>query len=568
MKLSNQIYFVFAMSLMVISFFFFFCGFFCAIGSTSYFIEWDLLSLSGVSVVFSLIFDWMSFVFLGSVCLISSCIMKYSYYYMHGEKNMLRFVFIMLFFVGSMNILIVSPNLVSILLGWDGLGLTSYALVIFYQSESSCNGGMITVISNRIGDVSILMGISVMFVSGGWNFLFDGGYLAGFFVVLASCTKSAQMPFSAWLPAAMAAPTPVSALVHSSTLVTAGVYLLIRFNKIVMDSGLSDSLLMISVMTMVMAGLSANFETDMKKIIALSTLSQLGLMVMVLSSGEPELAYFHMIVHAMFKSSLFMCAGFMIHNISGSQDTRNMSGFMTASPLLMSVFSCLNMALSGFPFLAGFYSKDLILESMWENNLNLILVSAVVLATGLTVSYSFRLIFLANSSVSNLQVVSGSQAFNLVVFKSVFFLFSASVVFGFFFFWLFSGIFIGSITTSLNKYYILLAMSFSSIISYCLFSFSGTGSVEFKAPGLKEGAMDMWFIGFFSTKFVSRLILVSGWRKIKLLENGWLEYYGGQGGRSLFLAVSSYSQLGQKSILVSSYLVFCGISLVLVNLIF
>jgi NADH-ubiquinone oxidoreductase chain 5 len=212
-------------------------------------------------------------------------------------------------------------------------------------------------------------------------------------VVLAAMTKSAQIPFSSWLPAAIAAPTPVSALVHSSTLVTAGVYLLIRFNVILSDNLIGQCLLLIGGLTIFISGLGANFEFDLKKIIALSTLSQLGLMMRILSVGYYDLAFFHLLTHALFKALLFICAGAIIHNINNSQDIRTIGGLCIHIPLTTTCFNIANLALCGIPFLAGFYSKDLILEVASGSYLNIFRYFLYFFSTGLTVSYSFRLIY-------------------------------------------------------------------------------------------------------------------------------------------------------------------------------
>lgn len=180
--------------------------------------------------------------------------------------------------------------------------------------------------------------------------------------MIAAITKRAQIPFSSWLPAAMAAPTPVSALVHSSTLVTAGVYLLIRFRPIFSNYMLNRNLLLLSVLTMFISGLGAIFEYDLKKIIALSTLSQLGLIIRTLCLGIPEFAFFHLLTHALFKSLLFICAGYVIHGMKDCQDIRFIGAITIQRPVLVSYFNVANLALCGMPFLAGFYSKDLILE--------------------------------------------------------------------------------------------------------------------------------------------------------------------------------------------------------------
>ena len=195
--------------------------------------------------------------------------------------------------------------------------------------------------------------------------------LIGRLVILAAMTKRAQIPFSSWLPAAIAAPTPVSALVHSSSLVTAGVYLLIRFNILLVNNWLGQFLLLISGLTIFMAGLGANFEFDLKKIIALSTLSQLGLIIRILAIGFYKLAFFHLLTHALFKALLFICAGAIIHNINNTQDIRLIGGLRIHIPLTSSCLNIANLALCGMPFLAGFYSKDIILEVVSLSSINI-----------------------------------------------------------------------------------------------------------------------------------------------------------------------------------------------------
>jgi NADH-ubiquinone oxidoreductase chain 5 len=195
------------------------------------------------------------------------------------------------------------------------------------------------------------------------------------------------------LPAAIAAPTPVSALVHSSTLVTAGVYLLIRFNILIIDTSIGNLLLLIGGLTIFIAGIAANFEFDLKKIIALSTLRQLGLMIRILAIGFPNLAFFHLLTHALFKALLFICAGSVIHSIKNSQDIRDIGGLSYFMPFTTSCLNVANLALCGLPFLAGFYSKDLILELVILSNLNIFSFFLYFFSTGLTVCYSFRLSF-------------------------------------------------------------------------------------------------------------------------------------------------------------------------------
>nr|DAZ91309.1 TPA_asm: ND5 [Baikalogammarus pullus] len=520
-------------------------------------VEWEVWSFSSVLVSMSVVLDWMSLFFLGSVCLISGSVSKYSEYYMEGEVNLFRFMYILVMFVSSMGLMIVSPNMVSLLLGWDGLGLTSYALVIFYQSESSCNAGMLTVLMNRVGDVAILLSISLLFVGGCWDFYSNHSQMSSgavLLVVLACMTKSAQMPFSAWLPAAMAAPTPVSALVHSSTLVTAGVYLAIRFSEVLTTSGVAKVLLGVSLMTMVMAGWGAMVETDIKKVVALSTLSQLGLMIVILSAGMKELAFFHLIMHAMFKSTLFLCMGVVIHGAGGTQDSRSVSGFNVSSPSLGVVLSATNLALCGFPFLGGFYSKDPILEYMFMSSSNFVVCAGSILGTGLTVGYSLRVLYLSSYGVSNLKAVSETSDMGEVVSKSITFLFGATLVSGFMLHWAVMPLMSPFYLSGVQKYYVLVVSVLVSLI--VLRGMEESSSAGDRVSGvLKWLSSSMWFMALLSSKFVSEKAMFAGLSSVKSVDSGWLEYYGAQGGGQVFMPMSGALQKSQAGVVVGAYLV-------------
>ena len=365
------------------------------------FIEWVV---GGSVLCFHVTFlvDSMSLVFLAVVLFISGNVVFYRQSYMTSDPYADRFIMLVFGFIVSMFLLVVSPNIVSILLGWDGLGLVSYCLVIYYPTKKSNSAGMLTVISNRVGDICILLIIAWMGALGDFSFvpwtmtdwMLTETNTLSVLVVLAAITKSAQFPFSAWLPAAMAAPTPVSALVHSSTLVTAGVYLLIRFSECITLT--SRALLMfLSTVTIFLSGLVANFEYDMKKIIALSTLSQLGVMMFSISLGLYGLAFFHLVIHALFKALLFLCAGVLIHGVGGSQDIRLCGGLARTFPLIGVCINLANLSLCGLPFLSGFYSKDLIIEMAAQGAWNQLVILILFIAVGLTVTYTFRLVYLS-----------------------------------------------------------------------------------------------------------------------------------------------------------------------------
>nr|YP_010895321.1 NADH dehydrogenase subunit 5 [Victoriana melanorrhina]WJW73912.1 NADH dehydrogenase subunit 5 [Victoriana melanorrhina] len=502
-----------------------------------YFLEWELVSLNSMSIVMTFLFDWMSLMFMSFVLLISSLVIYYSKEYMLHDMNINRFIMLVLMFVLSMMFLIISPNLISILLGWDGLGLVSYCLVIYFNNVKSYNAGMLTALLNRVGDVFLLLAITWMLNYGSWNFVFYLDFMMndkemlmiGVLVTFAAMTKSAQIPFSSWLPAAMAAPTPVSALVHSSTLVTAGIYLLIRFNILLCNTFMSQVLLLLAGLTMFMSGLGANFEFDLKKIIALSTLSQLGLMMMILSMGYYKLAFFHLLTHALFKALLFMCAGAIIHNMNNSQDLRLMGGLSLFMPLTSSCFNVANLALCGMPFLAGFYSKDLILEIVSLNMVNLFIYYLFFFSTGLTVCYSLRLVYYSMTGSMNCSSLNVLNDESWVMLKGMLGLVFMSIIGGSMLSWL---IFMTPYTICLPyylKYMTLFVCIMGGISGYMMSNislFMMNKSLNNYYISLFVGSM--WFMPYISTYGIVNYSLKIGMNVVKNFDQGWSEFMGSQ----------------------------------------
>nr|WEI30823.1 NADH dehydrogenase subunit 5 [Rhipicephalus sanguineus] len=388
--------------------------------------EYNLMSILSFEYKFYILLDWMSCMFSFTVLMISSMVLWYSHSYMSSDKNKTSFCWMVLMFILSMLLLVLMPNVFMLILGWDGLGLTSYCLVIFYQSSNSYNSGMMTIISNRVGDVMVIMMIifAINFNSFELTSIKSFELIWGLLIIIAGLIKSAQIPFSAWLPAAMAAPTPVSALVHSSTLVTAGVYLLIRFDLLFNNNIFSAFLMKISLMTMIMSGMNAFFENDLKKIIAFSTLSQLSIMMLTLSLSLTNLSFFHLIVHAIFKSMLFLCAGFVIHNLMGNQDIRFLSDFFKFSPLILSCMMIGMFSLMGFPFIGGFYSKDVIMEFFFLKSNNMIEMNMFIVGIIFTFLYNFRLFYMLllkgtlfnMMSKNSINIFMNYPIFNLTVY--------------------------------------------------------------------------------------------------------------------------------------------------------
>nr|QOL00654.1 NADH dehydrogenase subunit 5 [Leuconemacris litangensis] len=530
--------------------FVFVLGVYYLIFDYSVFVEWELFSLNGCMVVMTFIFDWMSLIFMSFVMYISSLVIYYSEDYMFGELNMNRFIMIVLMFILSMGLLIISPNLISILLGWDGLGLVSYCLVIYYQNVKSYSAGMLTALSNRVGDVAILISIVWMLNFGSWNYIYYYDFFLDLFemkiitmlIILAFMTKSAIL-FIYCNPNFMITTTPVSALVHTLYILTAGIYLLIRFNPMLNVYNYGWFLLLIGCMTMFMAGLGANFEFDLKKIIALSTLSQLGLIMMFLSMGYLKLAFFHAPWYALFKALLFLCAGSMIHNLKDSQDIRFVGSIVHFVPLTSVCLNVSGLSLCGIPFLAGFYSKDLILEMVCLSWIDCLVFFLYFFSTGLTASYSFRLFYYSMSGDNNFSsCFSFDDSSYFVSFGMLSLLFVA--VFG------------GSLLSWLIfpiPYMIVLPyyLSFLTILTVVLGAYLGYyfSNTDFSSDlfslnflSLLGFSGSMWFLPYLSTGFVGYLPLSMGYYSSKSFDSCWGELFGGQGLYSLFVYLIDYIQ--------------------------
>jgi len=307
------------------------------------------------------------------------------------------FSILVLLFVTSMLLLITFTNLWIFIWGWDFLGVVSYILVISYQNQNSSNAGMITVLSNRVGDSFMVIRLSLLTITGSWNSIINHTSrfkLLILLLILTRITKSAQIPFCAWLPAAMAAPTPVSALVHSSTLVTAGVYLIIRYNQ----NNPSLIVLLIGIFTTILAGINACNGFDFKKLIALSTLRQLGLMFIALGIGNYKLALYHLVTHGLVKALLFLSAGLVIHQTKRNQDLRLITGIMQMLPLTSTSIILTRLTLSGLPFMTCFFSKEVIINQNFIKSFWIII--SIYIAASLTINYSLRLIYRVFSSPS------------------------------------------------------------------------------------------------------------------------------------------------------------------------
>nr|YP_009373421.1 NADH dehydrogenase subunit 5 [Neotrigonia margaritacea]AQT38491.1 NADH dehydrogenase subunit 5 [Neotrigonia margaritacea] len=517
-------------------------------------VEWEFLSFTSMMWSVPILFDSVSLIFSSLVCLIAGSVSFFSIYYMDSEVFLRRFMSLILLFVASMNLLIFIPSMVSFLVGWDGLGIVSFALVIYYQNKKSLAGGMLTALANRVGDALLIVCICLMVNWGDWSMVF-GNY--GMFGVSICCllvggamTKSAQIPFSAWLPAAMAAPTPVSALVHSSTLVTAGVYLVVRFYPTLLEfPGVLSALGKIGGLTLLMAGLSACFEKDLKKVIALSTLSQLGLMMYSVGVGCPMITVFHLCTHALFKALLFLCAGSVIHSTVDTQDVRLLGAIRGILPVSSGCLILSSMALCGMPFLSGFYSKDLVLESCLGSNQGVVEVVVVFLGAGLSLFYSFRLVLMAifGPSASNPMLSFSVESLPVIIPMTVL---STGGIFG--------GWFLQSLWVDISSLILLSAVSKFSLIFVTFLGFMVP--VVFKAglrsywisnvSKLEFYCSSMWFLGLLSGGPVSGYGLLTSTKMFVGLDLGWMEVLGGQGAFESLKHLMEFNLVLQKNSII------------------
>ncbi|MCB0506871.1 MAG: NADH-quinone oxidoreductase subunit L [Chitinophagales bacterium] len=357
---------------------------------------------------FSFLVDALSIIFTLVITGVGFLIHVYSTGYMHDEKDYNRYFAYLNLFVFFMLLLVLADNFLLMFIGWEGVGLCSYLLIGFwFRNIDYARAAKKAFVMNRIGDFGFLLGTILIFgVFGSINYhevfahignvVVDGKLITWITVLLfiGAIGKSAQVPLYTWLPDAMAGPTPVSALIHAATMVTAGIYLVARCGVLFSMSSFTMHLIaIIGVVTSLLAASIAIFQNDIKKVLAYSTVSQLGLIFCALGCGAFSAGVFHVVTHAFFKALLFLGAGSVIHGMSGDQDLRNMGGLKKKMPITFITFLIATLAISGIPPFAGFFSKDQMLAEIYTHNK--ILFVLALLASLMTVFYMFRLLFLA-----------------------------------------------------------------------------------------------------------------------------------------------------------------------------
>ncbi|RZJ68752.1 MAG: NADH-quinone oxidoreductase subunit L [Flavobacterium sp.] len=373
----------------------------------------DWIQLGKFQVDFGILLDQLSLLWLMFVTGIGSLIHLYSISYMHDDENRHKFFAYLNLFIFFMVTLVTGSNLLVMFIGWEGVGLCSYLLIGFwYKNQDYNDAAKKAFIMNRIGDLGFLIGMFILghlfntldyaslktVVLGGGNnadtYMVAGAALALF---IGACGKSAQIPLYTWLPDAMAGPTPVSALIHAATMVTAGIFMITRLNFIFsIDSAdmqtVNTIIAIVGAVTALIAATIGLVQNDIKKVLAYSTVSQLGLMFLALGLGAYEVAVFHVITHAFFKACLFLGSGSVIHAMHGEQDMRNMGGLKKWMSVTYVTFLISSLAISGIPPFSGFFSKDEILMTAFHADKGLWVLAS--LASIMTAFYMFRLLYL------------------------------------------------------------------------------------------------------------------------------------------------------------------------------
>jgi NADH-ubiquinone oxidoreductase chain 5 len=541
------------------------------------------------------------------VLIVSSLVHIYSVGYMSHDPHNQRFFSYLSLFTFMMIILVTSDNYLSMFVGWEGVGVCSYLLVCFWFTRIAANQSALSAfLTNRVGDCFLTIGMFAMLWSFGnldYATVFSLAPYAnekvitviGICLLLGAMAKSSQVGLHVWLPMAMEGPTPVSALIHAATMVTAGVYLLMRSSPLIeYSSAVLMLCLWLGAITTIFSSLTGLFQQDIKKVIAYSTMSQLGMMVIAIGLSSYNIALFHLINHAFYKALLFLGAGAVIHAVSDNQDFRKYGGLRPFLPLTYSVMLIASLSLVAFPFMTGFYSKDLILESAYGKYDLYSMVVYIISTIGamFTTLYSVKVLYLTFLANPNGPLINYKQAHEGDIFMNLPLILLAlfSIFFGYItkdmFIGLGSGFFSDNalflhpsheimldtefgipvifkllpliFTVILTIIYITVSEYFPTIVSYFKSSRIGYNIFSFFNQRL--------FIELFYNIFITGLLLKLGGQTTKVIDKGSIEYLGPHGLEKGLISVSnSISKLNTGVITTYSLYILIGLVLYILS---
>jgi len=560
-----------------------------------------------LTVSWSFLFDNLTSIMLIVITSISFLVHFYSVGYMAEDPHFPRFMSYLSIFTFFMLVLVTGDNLIQLFVGWEGVGIASYLLINFWFTRLAANQSALkALLTNRIGDFGLSLAIFFLFFlfkSVDYVTMFSTAPLfekvefsffyidipiyniIGFFLFLGAIGKSAQLGLHVWLPDAMEGPTPVSALIHAATMVTAGIFLIIRFSPLIEFSSFTLTLLIIfGSLTAFFAALTSTFQHDLKKIIAYSTCSQLGYMLFACGFSHYNVSLFHLTNHAFFKALLFLSAGAIIHSFSDEQDIRRMGAFVSFLPFTYSAILIGSLALVGFPFLTGFYSKDLILElSQTYRNSNINLSISILacwfgnLAVIFTAFYSFRLIYFTffNSVNSTKYFFSKLHESSLFLLFPLFLLSLGSIFIGYILkdFFIGVGVNVWNLTTFIfSQNYNLIESEFLPLtLKWLPFFFTLFGSltatvlnlinIRFKFSFLAFLINKKWFWDLIYNRFFIYPLLFFGFNiTFKTLDRGFIELLGPYGISNFFTKFKlqlSLFQTGQLTHYIFFIIISC-----------
>jgi len=555
-----------------------------------------------INILWSFHFDSLTVSMLIPVLIVSSLVHIYSVGYMSHDPHNQRFFSYLSLFTFMMIILVTANSFLLMFVGWEGVGICSYLLVSFWFTRIAANqSSMSAFLTNRVGDSFLTIGMFVLLWSFGnidYSTIFSLApfinenivMITGICLLIGAMAKSSQVGLHVWLPMAMEGPTPVSALIHAATMVTAGVYLLMRASPLIEYSSTVLVLcLWLGGMTTIFSSLIGLFQQDIKKVIAYSTMSQLGMMVIAIGLSSYNIALFHLVNHAFYKGLLFLGAGAVIHAVADNQDFRKYGGLGAFLPLTYSVMLIASLSLVAFPFMTGFYSKDFILESAYGqfHFSSIVIYFIATIGAIFTTLYSVKVLYLTFLTNPNGPIVNYKQAHESDIYMSLPLIILAifSVFFGYIakdiFIGLGSGFFADNSLFIHPAHEILLDTEFSvptlfkllpliftllfSVLAIIISEFLPILLINFKLSRLGYNIFSFFnqrfLIELFYNKYVTGLILRLGGQTTKILDKGSVELLGPFGlEKGLIQLSKSISKLDTG--VITSYALYILIGLI------